>query len=160
MSHPKPWGLPAADEPEGHGTNGYDSGMGYPTPPWPPPPGVQPWPPAWQPLPPPPRNAADVTISILLMIMTVLVGGVGAVMGLMSVAFLDYCPPESCSVNGAVTTAMMTVGIAALIVLTGVILTISRLVARKPGWPFALGTLAACLGVFFLGAVAYTAVVG
>lgn len=129
------------------------SDMGYPTPPWPPPP----WPPP--PPPPPPRNAADVAISIIIMIITVLVGGAGAVMGFFSLAFLDYCPPESCSVDGAVTTAMVTVGIAALIVLTGVVLTIVRLGARKPAWPFALGTLAACLGVFFLGATAYVAVV-
>ena len=49
-------------------------GMGYPTPPWPPPP----WPPPSP--PPPPRNAADVAISIIIMIITVLVGAVGAVM--------------------------------------------------------------------------------
>lgn len=99
------------------------------------------------------------TVSIIVVIITVLVGGAGAIMGLFSLAFLDYCPPETCSVDGAVITAMTTVGAAAAIVLTGVVLTIVRLVARKPAWPFALGTLAACLGVFFFGAMAYTTVV-
>ena len=121
--------------------------MGYPGPPWPPP-------------PPPQRNAADVTVSIIVMIITVFTGGAGAVMGLFSLAFLDHCPPETCSADAAVTVAMTTVGIAALIALTGLILTIARLGARKRGWPFAVGTLAAMLVVFFLGAMAYTVAVG
>ena len=94
------------------------------------------------------------------MIVTVLAGGAGAVMGLFSVAFLDYCPPESCSANGALTAAMTTVGVAALIALTGLVLTITRLGARKKAWPFAAGTLGAMLAVFFLGAMAYTVAVG
>lgn len=94
------------------------------------------------------------------MIITVLAGGAGGVMGFFSVAFLDYCPPESCSANGAVAAAMTTVGVAALIALTGLILTITRLGARKKAWPFAVGTLGAMLAVFFLGAMAYTVAVG
>lgn len=126
--------------------------MGYtPPPPWQQPP--------WQP-PPPPRNAADVSISVILMVLTVLAVGAGGVMGLLSLAFLDYCPPESCSVDGAVTVAMATVAGAGLIGLTGVVFTIVRLSRRSTAWPFALATLAACLAVFFLGAIAYTAVVG
>lgn len=93
------------------------------------------------------------------MVLTVLVCGGAGVMGLFSLAFLDYCPPESCSVDGAVTTVMGTLAIAALVGLVGLILTIVRLTARKTAWPFAVGTLASCVAVFFLGAVAYTAAV-
>ena len=124
--------------------------MGYPGPPWAPPP-----------LPPPPqRSAADVTVSIIVMAITVFTGGAGAVMGLFSLAFLDHCPPESCSANAAVSVVMTTVGVAALIALTGLIVTIARLGARKKAWPFAVGTMTAMLVVFFLGAMAYTVAVG
>lgn len=121
--------------------------MGYPAAPWPP-------------LPPPPRrNAADVAISIIAMIITVLVGGAGAVMGLLSLAFLDNCPPESCSVNGAVTAVMTTVAVAGIVGAAGLILTIVRLSARKTAWPLAVGTLATCIAIFAIGAVALTAAV-
>ena len=129
--------------------------MGYPgPPPWPPPDYFSQGPP-----PPPPRNTADLTVSIIVMILTVIACGGGAVMGLFSVAFLDYCPPESCSADGAVTAALATVAIAGLIGLTGLILTIVRLTTRKTAWQFAVGTLAAVVAVFFLGALAYTAAV-
>lgn len=127
--------------------------MGYPTPPpnWPPP--------NWGPPPPPPRNTADSVISIIVLIAMLLVGAAGAFMALMSLAFLDYCPPESCSVNGAVTAALATVGIAALVGLAGLILTVIRLGKRKLAWPFAVGSLALVIAVFFLGGLAYTTVV-
>ena len=44
--------------------------------------------------------------------------------------------------------------------LTGLIVTIARLGARKKAWPFAVGTMTAMLVVFFLGAMAYTVAVG
>lgn len=99
-------------------------------------------------------------MSILAMNLTVLVCAAGAMMGLFSLAFLDHCPPGSCSAAGAVTAAVGTVAIAGLLGFTGMILTIVRLATRKPGWPFALGTLAGCVAVFVLGALAYTVAVG
>ena len=121
---------------------------------WPPPDYFSQWPP-----PPPARSTADVAISIIVMILTVLACGGGAIMGLFSVAFLDYCPPESCSADRAVTAAIGTVAAAGLIGMAGLILTTVRLTTRKSGWPFAVGTLAAVIAVFFLGAFAYTAAV-
>lgn len=121
-----------------------------------------PMPPPWLPPPPPPqrpRSAVDITASIVVIVLTVLLVGAGAVMGLFSLAFLDHCPPGTCSVEGAVTASMMTVVIAGFLAVTGIITTIVRLLARKTAWPFAVGTLALCLGVFFLGAIAYTAAV-
>lgn len=94
------------------------------------------------------------------MVLTVLVCGAGGVMGFFSLAFLDYCPEATCSANAAVSAVMATVAIAGLIGVGGLILTIARLAARKRGWPFALGTLAGCVAVFFLGSIAYTVAVG
>lgn len=109
--------------------------------------------------PTPPSNRPDITISVLLMVLTVLTVGAGAVMGVFSVAFLDHCPRPRCSAEGAVTASMMTVAIAALVGLAGIIMTIVRLTRRKRAWPFALGTLGASMAVFVVGAFAYTAAV-
>lgn len=116
----------------------------------------------WTPPPPapPPRKTTDVTISVIVLVLTVFIGGAGAVMGLFSLAFLDYCPPATCSVDAAVTAVVLTVAVAALIGLVGLIVTIVRLGQRKTAWPFAVGTMAGCIVVLFAGAVAYTAAVG
>ncbi|MBB3601769.1 ABC-type multidrug transport system permease subunit [Mycolicibacterium sp. BK556] len=126
--------------------------MGYPGyapyPGYPPPPAV------------PPRSAADLTISIILMVVTVLVGAGGAFLGLFSIAFLDYCPPMTCSAEGAVTSVLSALAITALVGLAGIIVTIVQLARRKPGWPFATGTLVLSVAVLFVGGVAYVAAVG
>ena len=44
----------------------------------------------------PPIPATDLWISIGALILTVGFGVVAATMGLFSLAFLDYCPPETC----------------------------------------------------------------
>lgn len=117
-------------------------------------PGAPPWP-----VQPPPRSAGDLTASILVMVFTALAVGGGAVMGFFSLAFLDYCPPETCSAEGAVVAITSAVGIAGLVAAAGIVTTIVRLARRKTAWPFALGTLALCLVVFLLGGLAYTAAV-
>lgn len=124
--------------------------MGYPTPPMPqvPPPHK------------PPPSSVDVTISIVGLVLTVLLGAGAVFLGIFSLAFLDYCPPASCSVEGAVTAVMTALGIAALVGLTGLVVTIVRLVRHKLAWPFAVGTLALCVVVLLGGGAAYSAAVG
>lgn len=120
--------------------------MGYPRPPY------------WQP-PVPPRNTTDLTISVIVLVVTVLVTAAGSVMSFFVVAFLDYCPPATCSVDGAVTASLMTIAVSVLAAVAGLIVTILRLGHRKTAWPFAVGTLGVCVLVFFCGAIAYTAAV-
>ena len=48
-------------------------------------------------------SGGDLAISITALTITVLLGAVAAVFGLFSLAFLDHCPPESCSAEGAAT---------------------------------------------------------
>jgi len=92
----------------------------------------------------PPVPATDLWISVAALTLTVLVGAVGAAGGLFSLAFLDYCPPDSCTADGAATAVLGSVLIAALVGLAGLTVTIIRLVRRKPGWPFAIATLCTC----------------
>ena len=122
--------------------------MGYPYPGYPPPPAK------------PPRSTADLTISSVVLVVTALLG-IGAVfMGIFSLAFLDYCPPATCSAEGAVTAVMSALAVAALVGVVGMIVTIVRLVRHKTAWPFAAGTLGLCLVVLFVGGMAYSVAVG
>lgn len=108
----------------------------------------------------PPASAADVTISIVALVVTVLVGAASAFFGFFSLAFLDYCPPESCSVEGAVSAVMTALAIAAGAGIIGSVATIVQLVRHKLAWPFAVGTLVLCAGIIAVGAVGFVAAVG
>jgi len=116
--------------------------MGYPSYPAPPP-------------SKPPIPTTDLVISIGALIVTVAFGVVAAAMGLFSVAFLDYCPPESCSADGAVTAVGIALLAAFAIGVVGLVVTVVQLVRRKPGWPFAVATFVLCAVAVVLGGVGY-----
>ncbi len=108
----------------------------------------------------PPLSAADLWISIGVLLLTAAMGAVGAVGGLFSLAFLDYCPPGSCSADGAASAVWGSVLIAVLVGLAGLVTTIVRLARRKPAWPFATATFCLCAVVLFAGLVGYVIATG
>lgn len=107
-----------------------------------------------------PRSQADLVISIVALVLTVMMGAGAAVMGLFLLAFLDSCPPESCSADGAVTAIGTALLIALVVGLAGLVVTIVQLVRRRLAWPFAVGTLVLCGVICVLGGVGYAAAVG
>jgi hypothetical protein len=108
----------------------------------------------------PPVSPADLWISISALVLTVLMGITAAVLGVFSLAFLDYCPPETCSADHAVSAVATALLIAAVIGTAGLAVTIAQLVRRKPAWPFAVATLVLCTVACFFGAVGYAVAVG
>jgi len=113
------------------------------------------------PLPPkPPVNGTDIAISITLLVLTAVFGVFAATMGLFMLAFLDHCPPESCSVDGAVTAVGTALLVALGIGIAGVVVTVVQLFRRKRAWPFAAGTLMLCVVTVILGGVGYFIAVG
>lgn len=112
------------------------------------------------PPPKPPVNGADVTISVVVLVVTALFGAAASFFGLFFLAFLDSCPPETCTVEGAVTAVMGGLGTALIIGVAGLIATVVQLVRRKRGWPIAVATLVLCIIAVFLGGVGYVIAVG
>jgi hypothetical protein len=112
------------------------------------------------PPPKPPRSGTDLAISITALVLTVILGAAASVLGLFSLAFLDSCPPESCSAEGAAT-AVFTALIAAFVIgVIGLVITVVQLYRRKPGWPFAVGTLVLYGVACVCGMVGYAVAVG
>ncbi len=148
-------GQPAPPPPRDPSPEAYPYPYPYPNP--------QPYPYPYAPYPyapQQPRNAADVTASVLMMVMTVLLGGLAAVIGVFMLAFIDHCPPATCSIDGAVTAVMGALAVAALVGVTGVVLTMVAIGRRKKSWPLAAGTLGLCVVVLFGGFVGYFVAVG
>jgi hypothetical protein len=108
----------------------------------------------------PPIAGTDLAVSIGALILTVLFGGGAAVMGLFSLAFLDSCPPESCSAEGAATAVWTALLAAFAIGVLGLVLTVIRLYRRKPGWPVAVATFVLCAVAVVFGVVGYVVAVG
>ena len=105
-------------------------------------------------------SGPDLAVSIAALLLTVILGVVAAFFGLFSLAFLDHCPPESCSTDGAVTAVATALVTAAAIAVIGLTLTIVRLYRRRPAWPFAVATVVLCGIAIFLGGVGYAVAVG
>lgn len=108
----------------------------------------------------PPRPGWDTAISIAALVFTLMLGGIGVLVGIFSLAFLDHCPPETCSADGAVTSVATSLLAMGVVGTAGVVLTIVRLARRRPAWPFAVGTLALCMVVGVMGAAGYAISVG
>jgi hypothetical protein len=108
----------------------------------------------------PPVATADLWISIGLLVGTVVFGVVAAGMGLFSLAFLDYCPPATCSAEGAANAVGLALLAAFAIGVVGLAVTVIQLYRRKPGWPFAVATFALCAAAVVLGGVGYAVAVG
>jgi hypothetical protein len=115
------------------------------------------------PLPPPPKPPAPTTdrvISIVALVLTFLGGAVAGFLGLFMLAFTDHCPPETCSIEGAVTAIMTGFTVAALIAVIGTVVTIVLLGRRARAWPTAVATLVLCGLSCVLGMFGYFVAVG
>lgn len=91
--------------------------------------------------PAPPRSGADLGISIAALILTFVGAGLAAVLGLSMLAFTDNCPPETCDIDAALSTATTGFAVAGLIAVIGTVITVVALIRRTRAWPFAVGTL-------------------
>ena len=83
-----------------------------------------------------------------------------AVVGLFLLAFLDHCPPESCSTDGAVNAVFLggLVALGLLVVLC--IVALVRLIGRRSAWWVGLIAILAVAGGGALGILRYFAAVG
>jgi hypothetical protein len=114
----------------------------------------------YPPRPSAPHSGADVAISVVVLVLTALMGAAAVFSGVFSLAFLDHCPSETCSVDGAVGAVFTALLVAAGLGVIGLVLTVVALVRRATAWPYALATFALCALTLFLGAVGYGAAVG
>lgn len=101
----------------------------------------------------------DIAVSVTALVFTVLLGGFAVLAGIFSLAFLDYCPPESCSADGAFTAVATTLLALGIIAVAGLILTIVRLARKRMSWPYSVGTLALCMITCAVGVAMYAAAV-
>jgi hypothetical protein len=110
--------------------------------------------------PKPPMSGGDLAISLTALALTAVVIAGAAFLGLFSLAFLDYCPPESCSAEGAGTAVITAVIVALAIAAIGLTATVIQLFRRRRAWPFAVGALGLCVIAFVVGGLGYITAVG
>ncbi|WP_232374780.1 hypothetical protein [Mycolicibacterium mengxianglii] len=109
----------------------------------------------------PPISGVDLGVSIVGIILTVVFSVFAVFIGVFLLAFLDTCPPATCSIGGVIGTVGGTLLITAVLGVIGITFTIVALLRRARAWPLALGTFALCvltcvIGVYLFGAAAGT----
>lgn len=112
------------------------------------------------PPPKPPMLAWDLTMSVIVLVITGVVVAFGVLFGTVSVVFLDYCPPDRCSVGGVMASVGITLLLAVLVAFGGLIVTVMRIARRRISWPFAFATLVLCTLTLALGTNAYSMAAG
>jgi hypothetical protein len=126
-----------------------------------------PYPQYYQPMTMPPVQAKppvivwDVVVTILIWCINATIFGVAAFVSIFFLSFIDYCPPESCSVEGAFGGVGLGALLAVVVAFAGLVIGIIRMVRRRVAWWIATVALVlscACCGlglVLGMSAVGY-----
>ncbi|MFJ9370286.1 hypothetical protein ACIRRA_38500 [Nocardia sp. NPDC101769] len=93
----------------------------------------------------PPVAGWDVAVSICLLVCSLLGCVAVAVAGFFVLAFADYCPPESCHPDRAVSWLGVGVAVSALTVVGGVVGVTVSVIRRKRAWPVAVVVAVVCV---------------
>ena len=102
----------------------------------------------------------DVVLSAAALVVVAMLVGLAGFVGLFSLAFLDYCPPATCSATGATSSVVGGLVAAAGIGVVGLAVTIVRATRRRIAWPFAVGALLLSVLALAGGIAAFASSVG
>lgn len=105
-------------------------------------------------------SVGDIVVSILLWCCMPALLLTAALLDLSFLMFIDVCPPETCSVNGAISAVVVSGTCAFLVMLASIVWGIVRLVRRRLAWPVALGGLLLVIAALMLGFVVGFAALG
>jgi vacuolar-type H+-ATPase subunit I/STV1 len=99
----------------------------------------------------PPISGVDLGVSITAIILTVAFGAFATFIGVFMLAFLDTCPPATCSLQGAIGSVSGTLLITGVTGVIGITFTVLALLRRALAWPIAVGTFVACVVICVVG---------
>ncbi|MER5671192.1 hypothetical protein [Pseudonocardia alni] len=102
----------------------------------------------------------DAALSGVALAVTGMLVALGVFGAVFLVAFLDYCPPRTCSSSAVLVSVGGSLVVAAAAGVAGLAMTVLRVVERRPAWPFALVTLAVTGSAVAFGAVHYASAIG
>ncbi|MEJ8282045.1 hypothetical protein [Pseudonocardia spirodelae] len=102
----------------------------------------------------------DAALSGAALALTGMLVALGVFGGVFLVAFLDYCPPRTCSSSAVLVSVGGAVVVAVAAGIAGLAMTVLRVVERRPAWPFALATLVVTGAAVTFGAVHYASAIG
>lgn len=93
----------------------------------------------------PPYIIWDIIVSVMIWLMTGAFIGVSAFIAIFSLAFIDYCPPQSCSSEAAFS-CLFAAGVASVVVaIGGFVGGLIRILRRAPSWWVSVGAFVLCL---------------
>ncbi|HVX09363.1 hypothetical protein [Humibacter sp.] len=108
----------------------------------------------------PPYLVWDIVVSVITWLVTGAFIGMASFIAVFGLAFLDYCPPQSCSAEAAVA-CLFAAGTASVVVaLAGFVWGLVRMFHRQPSWWMTVGAFVLCVGCWAGGFVSAARAVG
>lgn len=102
----------------------------------------------------------DVTLSGTALALAGILVALGVFGAVFLVAFLDHCPPRTCSSSQLFVSVGCSLVVAVAAGVAGLAMTVLRVVERRISWPFAVATLVVVGAAIAIGAADYTSVIG
>ncbi|MEQ3554422.1 hypothetical protein WIS52_28485 [Pseudonocardia nematodicida] len=102
----------------------------------------------------------DVALSGFALALTGMLIALGVFGGVFLMAFLDYCPPRTCSSLNILVSVGGSLVVAVAAGIAGLAMTVLRIVERRVSWPFAAVTLLIAAAAIAFGAADYTTAIG
>ncbi|MFP5072492.1 hypothetical protein ACLFMI_22850 [Pseudonocardia nantongensis] len=102
----------------------------------------------------------DVALSGCALALTGMLIALGMFGGVFLVAFLDYCPPKTCSSSQILVSVAGSLAVAVAAGIAGLAMTVLRIVERRISWPFAVIALVITVVAIAFGALDYVSAIG
>jgi hypothetical protein len=102
----------------------------------------------------------DIILSVIIWLITGAFIGISAFISIVSLAFVDYCPPQSCSSEAAFS-CLFAAGVASLVVaIAGLIGGLVRMFQGRTSWWMTVGAFVLCVACWLVGFVTAARAVG
>lgn len=99
------------------------------------------------------EESTDRSATIALLVSSAVIAVFAALQLLLALAFIDHCPPETCSTADATRSMFFGQGLILASLVVGIALCVWRLVKKQTAWWIALATLGAVLASTIIGFV-------
>ncbi|GAB3611163.1 MULTISPECIES: hypothetical protein [Humibacter] len=108
----------------------------------------------------PPYLVWDIIISVVVWLVTGAFISIASFAAIFGLAFLDYCPPQSCSSEAAVACLFAAGAASVVVALAGFVGGLVRMLRRASSWWITLGAFVLCVACWMVGFISAWRAIG
>ena len=108
----------------------------------------------------PPYLLWDIILSVVVWLVTGIFIGIASFVAIFGLAFLDYCPAQTCSAQAAVACLIAAGAASVVVALAGCVGGVLRMLRPAPSWWITVGAFVLCVACWVVGFVSAGEAVG